>query len=55
MERVIDNKLLASFIEYAAKGVVTPFEWGRFIITHYPDEKMEHARAECVQVFIRNK
>ena len=49
-QRPIDRKLLASFIEYAVKGVVTNIEWDRFIITHYPDSVMEHARVECVRI-----
>ncbi len=49
--RSIDRKLLASFIEYAANGVVTPNEWHRFIVNHYQDAKMEHARHECARIF----
>ncbi len=42
--------LLASFIENAAKGCVTPLEWARFAVTHYEDEKMEAARRHCVRI-----
>jgi hypothetical protein len=50
MERPITRSLLATFIEYAAKGCVTPIEWSRFAINHYHDEAMEQARRECVRV-----
>ena len=49
--RPIDRKLLASFIEYAANGVVTQNEWHRFIVNHYQDPAMEHARHECSRIF----
>jgi hypothetical protein len=42
--------LLASFIENAAKGCVTPLEWDRFSVTHYGDEKMEAARRHRVRI-----
>lgn len=48
--RPIDRKLLASFIEYAANGVVTNTEWSRFATNHYGDTLMEEARAECVRI-----
>jgi hypothetical protein len=51
-QRPLDRKLLASFIEYAVKGVVTNIEWDRFIVTHYPDSVMEHARCECARMII---
>jgi hypothetical protein len=51
-QRSVDRKLLASFIEYAVKGVVTPSEWQRFMVAHYPDAEMERARSECVRIFI---
>jgi hypothetical protein len=51
MYRPITRSLLASFIEYAAKGCVTPLEWHRFIVGHYHDEEMENARRECARVF----
>jgi len=50
MERPITPSLLAKFIEYAAKGCVTPIEWSRFAINHYHDEAMEQARRQCVRV-----
>jgi hypothetical protein len=50
MERPITRSLLASFIEYAAKGCVTDIEWNRFAVNHYPDAQMEEARRECVRV-----
>ena len=50
MERPVTRKLLATFIEYAAKGCVTPIEWQRFIIAHYADAQMEEARRECVRI-----
>ncbi len=49
--RPIDRQLLASFIEYAASGVVTQNEWHRFVVNHYQDPKMEHARHECARIF----
>jgi hypothetical protein len=49
-QRPLNRKLLASFIEYAVKGVVTPIEWSRFITTYYPDSVMEHARRECARI-----
>jgi hypothetical protein len=49
--RTLDRNLLASFIEYAASGVVTPGEWQRFAVDHYQDEAMEQARIECVRIF----
>lgn len=48
--RPIDRKLLASFIEYAANGVVTNAEWSRFATNHYGDTLMEKARVECVRI-----
>jgi len=48
--RPIDRGLLASFIEYAANGVVTNAEWSRFATNHYGDTLMEEARAECVRI-----
>jgi hypothetical protein len=42
--------LLATFIEYAASGKVTPIEWQRFIVEHYPDPQMEAARRECSRI-----
>ena len=43
--------LLATFIEYAAVGKVTPIEWHRFIVEHYTDPQMEAARRECGRIF----
>lgn len=51
----IDRKLLASFIEYAANGVVNQNEWYRFMVNHYQDPKMEHARHECARIFYTHK
>ena len=48
--RIIDRKLLASFIEYAVEGKVTSLEWNRFIIEHYQDSMMESARSRCAQL-----
>jgi hypothetical protein len=48
--RQVNRPLLASFIENAAKGCVTPLEWARFAVTHYGDEKMEAARRHCVRI-----
>jgi len=50
MERLVTPSILASFIEYAAKGCVTPIEWSRFAVAHYADEKMETARQDCVRI-----
>ena len=50
MERPITPSLLATFIEYAATERVTLFEWNRFAVTHYHDERMEKARHECVRI-----
>jgi len=50
MERPITRSLLATFIEYAAKGCVTTIEWHRFAVNHYHDEAMERARLECVRI-----
>ncbi|MFZ1991902.1 MAG: hypothetical protein WAW96_19265 [Alphaproteobacteria bacterium] len=50
MERPITRSLLATFIEYAARGCVTPIEWSRFMINHYKDERMEEARCDCVRI-----
>jgi hypothetical protein len=50
MERPITRSLLATFIEYAARGCVTPLEWSRFGVQHYADERMEDARRECVRI-----
>jgi hypothetical protein len=50
MERPITRSLLATFIEYAARGCVTPIEWSRFMINHYKDERMEEARVDCVRI-----
>jgi hypothetical protein len=50
MERPITRSLLATFIEYAARGCVTPSEWQRFVVQHYPDERIEQARRECARV-----
>ena len=50
MERPVTPKLLASFIEYAVKGCVTPIEWQRFIVARYVDPRMEEARRECVRL-----
>jgi hypothetical protein len=50
MERAVTPKLLASFIEYAAVGKVTPIEWNRFMVNHYRDLSMEEARRECVRI-----
>lgn len=49
-QRPIDRKLLASFIEYAANGVVSTNEWHRFIVNHYSDQLMENARSECARI-----
>ncbi len=54
-ERPIDKKLLASFIDYVANGVVTAAELDRFTVNHYPDPKMEKARQECVRVYQKKK
>ena len=50
MERPITRSLLATFIGYAARDCVTPIEWSRFMITHYKDERIEAARADCVRI-----
>jgi len=50
MQRPITRSLLASFIEYAAKGCVTHLEWFRFVVQHYQDERMEKARRECARI-----
>lgn len=50
--RPIDRKLLASFIEYVANGVIKNSEWERFAVNHYNDEIMEAARRECVRICI---
>jgi hypothetical protein len=50
MERPVTRLLLATFIEYAARGCVTPSEWFRFAVQHYQDERMEEARSECVRI-----
>jgi hypothetical protein len=50
MERPITRSLLATFIEYAARGRVTPIEWSRFIIAHYGDNRMETARRDCARL-----
>jgi hypothetical protein len=42
--------LLATFIEYAAVGKVTPIEWHQFIVEHYLDPQMEAARPECSRI-----
>jgi hypothetical protein len=55
MERPITRSLLATFIEYAATRRVTLFEWHRFAIQHYGDERMEEARRECVRMLQRAK
>lgn len=47
-------KLLATFLEYAARQVVTTGEWHRFIVNHYQDEAMEHARSECARIFFEH-
>jgi hypothetical protein len=52
LQRTIDKKLLASFIEYATEGKVTVTEWHRFIVTHYHDPILEKARIECVRLLI---
>ncbi len=49
--RPISKSLLATFVEYAARRVVTAAEWQRFIVNHYQDPKMEHARVECARIF----
>jgi len=48
--KIIDRKLLASFIESAVEGKVTSLEWNRFIIEHYQDAMMESARSRCAQL-----
>lgn len=48
--RNIDQKLLASFIEYAAENKVTSKEWNRFVLQHYLDSKLEKARSECARL-----
>ena len=50
VERPVSRQLLATFIEYAARGCVTPIEWQRFMVAHYADPWMEEARRECVRV-----
>ena len=50
MERPVTRTLLATFIEYAAVGKVTPIEWHRFIVEHYPDPQMEAARRACARI-----
>lgn len=50
MERPATRMLLATFIEYAAVGKVTPIEWHRFIVEHYLDPEMEAARRECGRI-----
>ncbi len=47
--RILDRRLLASFIEYAAEGKVTAIEWNRFMVNHYSDDLMERARVECIR------
>ena len=49
--RPINRNMLASFIEYAANGVVKASEWDRFAVSHYQDKIMENARRECVRIF----
>ena len=53
--RPIDRSLLASFIEYAASGVVTSQEWQRFAANHFQDEVMEEARSEFVRIFHKSR
>ncbi len=50
-QRPISKSLLATFVEYAARKVVTASEWQRFIVNHYQDSEMEHARVECARIF----
>lgn len=49
--RPINRALLASFVEYAVNGAVSNKEWDRFIVNHYQDPIMEHARHECSKIF----
>ena len=49
MVRPITRSLLASAIEYAARGKLDTIEWHRFFINHYHDEIMETARVECIR------
>lgn len=46
--------LLASFLEYAARNMVTTAEWNRFIVNHFQDPMLEHARSECARLFIEH-
>jgi hypothetical protein len=55
LEQPITRKMLATFIEYAAKGSVTSAEWSRFMVRRYQDERMEEARRQCVRVIQRSK
>ena len=56
MERTIDRRLLASFIEYAAEGKATASEWQRFAVNHYySDDLMEQPRSECVRILIKGR
>ena len=50
VERPVTRKLLATFIEYAARGCVISIEWQRFIVAHYADPRMEEARRDCARV-----
>jgi hypothetical protein len=49
-QRPVTRSLLASFIEYAAKGVIKEQEWFRFVVAHYQDPLMEAARVECARI-----
>lgn len=53
-KREIDNRLMASFIDYAVANKVSSEEWGRFIVNHYHDSELEHARRECCRILSGN-
>jgi hypothetical protein len=47
--RPITRSLLASAIEYAARGKLDTIEWQRFFVNHYHDKMMEAARVATVR------
>lgn len=50
MGRPITRSLLASAIEYAARGKLNTIEWERFFVNHYHDKLMEAARVASVRL-----
>lgn len=50
MVRPITRSLLASAIEYAARGKLDMIEWHRFFVNHYHDEMMEAARIATIRM-----